>query len=136
MRFIKILSDVYHLLATFRSRHQRCSIKNAVLKNFAVFTGKDLYWNLILIRGLATLLKRGVFHTGVFPWILRNLLYSANIYLLKVSNRNTRKRCEIWPKLTIKTSEWRHWRRSGVFIVRFEHISCLFLVLLLLTLNK
>ena len=25
-------------------------------------------------------------------------------------------------KLTIKTSERRHWRRSGVFIVNFEHI--------------
>ena len=29
----------------------------------------------------------------------------------------------------------RHWRRSGVFIVNFEHISHLFLVFLLLTLN-
>ena len=28
---------------------------------------------------------------------------SANIYLLKVKNRNTRKRCEICSKLTIKT---------------------------------
>ena len=26
-------------------------------------------------------------------------------------------------KLTIKTPEWRHWRRSGVFIVNFEHFS-------------
>ena len=29
----------------------------------------------------------------------------------------------------------RHWRRSGVFIVNFEHISHLVLVFLLLTLN-
>ena len=28
------------------------------------------------------------------------------------------------------------WRRSGVFIVNFEHISHVFLVFLLLTLNK
>ena len=27
------------------------------------------------------------------------------------------------------------WRRAGIFIVNFEHISHLFLVLLLLTLN-
>ena len=38
-------------------------------------------------------------------------------------------------KLTIKTSERRQ-RRSGVFIVNFEHISQLSLVFLLLTLNK
>ena len=29
-------------------------------------------------------------------------------------------------KLTIKTPERRQWRRSGVFIVNFEHISHLF----------
>ena len=33
--------------------------------------------------------------------------YPANIYLLKVSNRNTRKRCEIFSKLTITTPERR-----------------------------
>ena len=35
--------------------------------------------------------------------IFKNMLYPANIYLLKVNNRNTRKRCEIYSKLTIKT---------------------------------
>ena len=32
----------------------------------------------------------------------------TNIYLFKVNNRNTRKRCEICSKLTIKTPERRH----------------------------
>ena len=45
------------------------------------------------------------------------------IYLLKVNKRNTKTRCEICSKLTIKTPERRHWRRSGVFIINFEHIS-------------
>ena len=31
----------------------------------------------------------------------------ANIYLFKVNNRNTRKRCEIGSKLTTKTPERR-----------------------------
>ena len=62
--------------------------------------------------------------------------WSAGIYLLKVNNRNTRTRCEICSKLTINTPERRHWRRSGVFIVNFEHISHLVLLFLLLTLNK
>ena len=39
------------------------------------------------------------------------------------NNRSARKRCEIYSKLTIKTSERRHWR---VFIVNFEHISHVF----------
>ena len=38
-------------------------------------------------------------------------------------------------KLTTQTPE-RRGRRSGVFIVKFEHISHLFLVILLLTFNK
>ena len=59
----------------------------------------------------------------------------AGIHLLKVKNRNKRKMCEILSKLTMKTTEQRHWRHSGVFIVDFEHISHLVLVFVLLTLN-
>ena len=59
----------------------------------------------------------------------------AGVYLLKVNNRNTRKRCEICSKLTIKTPEQRQWRRCGVFVVNFEHISYLVPVFLLSTLN-
>ena len=59
----------------------------------------------------------------------------ANIYLFKVNNRNTRKRCEVCSKLAVKTPErlalntlfrTPEQRRSGVFIVNFEHISHLF----------
>ena len=39
-------------------------------------------------------------------------------------------------ELTIKTPERRHWRRSGVLTVNFEHISQLVLVFLLLTFNR
>ena len=61
--------------------------------------------------------------------------FPVGIYMFKVNNRNSITRCEICSKLTIKTPERRHWRRSGVFIVNFEHISHLVLVFLLLTLN-
>ena len=60
----------------------------------------------------------------------------AGNYRFKVNNRNTGIRCEICSKLAIKTLERRQWRHSGVFIVNFEHISYLALVLLLLTLNR
>ena len=56
-------------------------------------------------------------------------------YWFKVNNRNTRT-CEICSKLTIKTLERQQWRRSGVFVVKFEHIPHLVLVFLLLTLSR
>ena len=70
-----------------------------------------------------------------FVAIHSKLIYPAGIYLLKVNSRNTRARCDVCSKLTIKTPERRHWLRSSVFIVNFEHISHLALVFLLLTLN-
>ena len=47
------------------------------------------------------------------------------------------KTLKVWKrsKSTTKTPKRRHWRRSGVFIVKFEHISHLLLVFLLLILN-
>ena len=60
----------------------------------------------------------------------------VGIYMFKVKNRNTRPRCEICSKLTVKTPEQSHWRCSGVFIVNFEHTSHLVLVFLLLTLSR
>ena len=59
----------------------------------------------------------------------------VGIYIFKVNKRNTRTRCELCSKLTIKTPERRHWRRSGVIIVNFEHILHLTLVFLLLNLS-
>ena len=60
----------------------------------------------------------------------------ASIYMFKVNDRNTRARCEIRSKLTIKTPERRQWRRSGIFAVNFERISDLTPVFLLLILSK
>ena len=60
----------------------------------------------------------------------------AGNYMFKVNNRNIRIRCGICSKLTIKIPERRQWRRSGIFIVNFEHISHLFLVFLLLFLKR
>ena len=43
---------------------------------------------------------------------------------------------EICSKLKIKTPESRQWRRSGVFIAKFEHISNIAVVFLLMSLTK
>ena len=65
------------------------------------------------------------------------LFNSASTYLIKVNNNgSTRMMCEICWKLTIKTPERRHWRRSGVFFANFEQISHIVLVFPWLTLNK
>ena len=69
--------------------------------------------------------------------VWNNYTNPKNKNLLKANNnnnkkkKNSRKRCEIYSELT-KKLERRHWRRSGVFTVNFEHISHIFLVFLLL----
>ena len=71
-----------------------------------------------------------------FANLVKIFCHPANIYLFKVNNRSSMKKCEICLKLTRKTPERHQWRRSGVFIVNFKHISHLFLVILLLILNR
>ena len=64
----------------------------------------------------------------LLPTALRKSWIPSDIYLLKVNNRNTKTKCEICSKLTIKTPERRCWRPSAVFIANFENISHLVLV--------
>ena len=83
-------------------------------------------WNIDVIT---IIIQKRVTHF----WRLKCFL--AGIYLLKVNNRNTRKKYEICSKLTTNTPERLHWNRSSVFIVNLEHTSHLILAFLLLTLN-
>ena len=67
---------------------------------------------------------------GPLPWkipgythdVNQQSINPANVYLFKVNNRNSRKKCQ--------------WRCSGVFIINFEHIWHLSVVFLLLNLNE
>ena len=109
-----------------------------------------------------------IFKIALFVWyiILDFVPYSlfkyipAVNYMFKVNKRNTRTRCEICSKLTMKTPELRQnilkvnnkdtrttllsisltlnilWCHSGVFIVNFEDTSHVVLVFLLLTLSR
>ena len=57
------------------------------------------------------------------------IYYPSNIiYMLKVNERNIRKRCEICSKLTITTPARRQLDRFGVCSVNVRDISHLFLV--------
>ena len=61
-----------------RSSHQRYPIKKAVFKNFAIFTGKHLYWSLFLKidSNKETFIKENS-STGVF---LKNYETFKNTY--------------------------------------------------------
>ena len=76
-----------------------------------------------LLRKSATILNEA----SSYLYTLGNDIYtgknsSTNIYLFRVNNSNTRKRREICSELAIMSLQ----RRSTVFIINFEYISCLF----------
>ena len=80
----------------------------------------------------------GIVETKHWPVMSWRALQVGN-YFFKVNSRNTRTRCEICSKLTIKTPERRQWhqlRHFGIFIFNFEHISLSVVMFLLLTLSK
>ena len=137
-----LMTEIFYLCPNLSHRkdnlyvHSRSTIKfrNKILRSIG-----EHIWNLLLenINKILSLQDRYVnsniswksgqmVHVNAFP---------CGIYLLKVNNRNTRTRCEISSKLTIKTPEQRQWRRSGVFIVNFTHISHLILMFQMLTSN-
>ena len=134
---LSLVSSV--LLRKLRLRQENCFlikktcifyIKSTLFVKFHKLLMTKLYSiTCFCICRVSYRLTRLVYRSNVKPC-------SASIYLFKVNNRNTRKRCETCSKLTIKTTERRQWSCSGVFIVNFEYIWHLFLLFLLLTLNK
>ena len=52
-------------------------------------------------------------HSSPFSRICCYSRYPTGMYLLKVSNGNSRTRCEIYSKLPIKTPERRHWHHHS-----------------------
>ena len=100
-----------------------CLIKDVLIWNS---------WNVSQMNKSFEVLQRNKTFDVVHLLVLELWINPVGIYLLKVNNGNTRARCEICSQLTIKTPEC----RSGVFTVKFEHISHLVLVFLLLTLCR
>ena len=58
--------------------------------------------------------------------IFKQVIFPAGIYLLKVNNKNTRTRCEICSKLSIKTSERWQWDFSYLILeeTHFQVVPC------------
>ena len=71
----KRVQDFHSYRLTYRSNHSKIFFKIGVLKNFAKFTRKHLWWRFFLIKlqtwRPATLLKRDS-NTGAFLRYLRN----------------------------------------------------------------
>ena len=91
------------------------SRKISWIRTSSQISRKFSYWESLLLFWM--MLKKA--STNLYT--LGNNIYTrknslTNIYLYKVNNSNTRKWCEIYSELTIKTQE----RRSTVFIVNFK----------------
>ena len=84
------------------------------------------YFTKIFVHLLVT---AATCNSKVYKLIGRDL---TDIYLFKVNSKNSKKRSEICPKLTINTVK----RSPGVLIVNFEHYPHFLSVFLLLALNR
>ena len=67
-----------------RSSYWSCSLKKGVLKNFANFTGKDLYWSLFLIESSGLQLYQEVPPIQVFSCgicqVFKNTYFEENLW--------------------------------------------------------
>ena len=95
--------------------HLFCRAKQ--ITGFHVKRNTGLKWLNKFIRGSSITIftvknsrKRGGYFLTFWPWVL--IYFQAGIYLFRINNGNTIPICEIFLKLTIKTSEQRYWRRS------------------------
>ena len=57
-----------------RSSHQKCSIKEAILKNFAIFTGKRPCWSLFLTKLQTCYFMKRRLHHRYFPMDIAKFL--------------------------------------------------------------
>ena len=84
----------------------------------------------LLHRNDCNLLFRNTFqfHSWKIHWVKYCRICPTGIYLLKVNNRNTRTRCEICSKLTIKTPERRRTssRKMSVGQISLTHFLAYF----------
>ena len=131
----KVNKEIQHVKHVERNKY--ATEKTAVTAQTMKFSVKDFFCKCDQIRRklwICSLLPKNSFL--VFCAVgYSSSSHPAGNYMFKVNNRNTRTRCEICSKLTIKIPERHHWRRSSIFIVTSEHILHLVLVLLLLTLS-
>lgn len=68
-------------------------------------------------------MQEKVFYQSVHDlFAIATTVHPASIYSFKVNKENNKRMCDTFSKPKIKTPERHHWRRSDVFIVKFEKI--------------
>ena len=105
----------------------------AELKGVIKVSFRMLYQETLCNNSKSELL---LWHSFVYPRNTYPANFLANKYMVKVNNKNTRRKPEICLILTIKTPIRRQWRRPGVFIANFKHNLHIFLAFVLSTLNS
>ena len=82
-----------------------------------------------------SLFRQFIFWNLIFVDLLCFVITTSKLTRAQNKLQTLEKRCEACSKLTIKTVDQVQWRCFGIFIINFEHISHLFAVFLLLTVN-
>ena len=114
--------DLKGLLKPFEAPQRSVKIKINKIELCFFFAGSTILLSVI------TLLKLMFDLTSLRLGLGREGLTTQPAFTYSELTVETRIRCKICSKLTIKTPEWHQSRRFGVFIVNFEHISYFFYV--------
>ena len=106
-----------------------CEIKKSICCILYINSKSSVYWQLSTLVSLDTILFFRYYIQKYFKekrhcWMSRDH-YPANIEFFKV-NKKTRRRCEIYSKLTIETPEKRHLLLTlNLFHTFFQCFYCL-----------
>ena len=96
-------------VANYFGTEKSASLLCFYFRNFPLYLFNKLFCNIAI-----SLIEN---HTELAYLLTEHV--PANIFLVKVNNKNTRQRCEICSKLKLKTPE----PFSSVFIVHFEQAN-------------
>ena len=111
MNFRHFLKDVYAIVLT------RWKTLNIEL-NMTVIVLVKFVKEIPLLFGRFNNIKFWKRENGLESLFIGYIVHSPGSYMFKVISGNTRARCKICSKLTIKTPEWNQWHHFCVFIVR------------------
>ena len=111
----KASKEIWYLKAKFHQNPSKYSLVGKFFNNY-----KSEFFHVVInkVQWIVILFENWV-HSEQVSIVVT---VTRQTYLFKINNKNIRKRCEIWLKLTIKPFKRRQRRRSGVSTVNFQHI--------------
>ena len=96
-----------------KSSHWMCSMKKAIFKNFAIFTGKHLFWSLFLIKLHAWRKKTQVFRVDIVKFLRKPTL--KNIFKWQLLVNSWHQQCSYFHTDVLYIS----------FTFILKHLSCI-----------